>query len=543
MAIPSVLSMSPALAAAVVVCITTVAIYRLFFHPLAKYPGPTLAKLSQWPEARSAWQGRRHLDLYLLHEKYGDVVRFSPDKLSFRTVGALQDIYTDRRANVIKTGWTATGLRINPGITTHSLSDRELHAKRRRLLNNAFSDSALRNLEPYLLEAVREWCDHLSEPRDDDGSSGWSEERDMSTWSTLFIVDVFGDLCFGAKFGAMKKGSSYILELLMSSVRFQQCLSFLPIREFLFPFMTPRILKATGNKTFKQRTMYREDVGKLVQERFALEKANAEKSPDEQRKDLFHYLMQAKDPRTSEVFRPQDLVGEAALLLGAGSDTSSTTLSGCFWYLMRSPRVLKRLQDEVRSSFDDVEDIRWGTKLSSLTYLRACIDEALRIAPSVPGYLDRLVLAGGAVIDGHFVPEGAVVGVTHYAIHHNPEYYSRPFEFLPERWLAGPESSAVTGFDVTPESVEVAKSAFHAFLSGPRSCVGKNMAYMELSIAIARVIWLFDIRLKQGDHSGEGRPGWEPGRERVGEYQLKDWLIADREGPVLEFKKSKISQV
>lgn len=47
------------------------AIYRLYFHPLAKYPGPLLWKLTQWPEARSAWSGRRHVDLELLHEKYG----------------------------------------------------------------------------------------------------------------------------------------------------------------------------------------------------------------------------------------------------------------------------------------------------------------------------------------------------------------------------------------------------------------------------------------------------------------------------------------
>lgn len=47
------------------------AIYRVYFHPLAKYPGPLLAKLTQWAEARSAWQGRRFLDLHLMHEKYG----------------------------------------------------------------------------------------------------------------------------------------------------------------------------------------------------------------------------------------------------------------------------------------------------------------------------------------------------------------------------------------------------------------------------------------------------------------------------------------
>src|SRR3954447_16242868 len=98
-----------------------VALYRLYFHPLAKYPGPFWAKLTQWPEAQSSWRGRRHLDLHAMHEKYGklglntsveksldadhwkgDIVRFAPNSLAFRTPGAIQDIYTDRKANVIK---------------------------------------------------------------------------------------------------------------------------------------------------------------------------------------------------------------------------------------------------------------------------------------------------------------------------------------------------------------------------------------------------------------------------------------------------------
>lgn len=48
-----------------------VAIYRLTFHPLAKYPGPLLDRITQWPEAISAWRLSRHLDLDRLHERYG----------------------------------------------------------------------------------------------------------------------------------------------------------------------------------------------------------------------------------------------------------------------------------------------------------------------------------------------------------------------------------------------------------------------------------------------------------------------------------------
>ena len=151
----------------------------------------------------------------------GDIVRFSPNKLSFRTTGALHDIYTDRRANVVKSGWTSTGLRINPGITTHVLSDRTLHAARRRLLNQAFSESAMKGLEKYVIERIQEWCGYLGEPKTDSDKDGWSKQRDLGTWSTLLTVDVLGELSFGSSFGAMKAGYSYIMELLLSSARFQ----------------------------------------------------------------------------------------------------------------------------------------------------------------------------------------------------------------------------------------------------------------------------------------------------------------------------------
>ncbi|KAH0836078.1 hypothetical protein AYO21_02719 [Fonsecaea monophora] len=552
MAVFSVIDLLSVLAAANVVYFIGLAIYRLYFHPLAKYPGPLLWKLTQWCETRSAWKGRRHIDLHLIHEQYGDIVRFGPDKLSFRTAQALYDIYTDRKANVIKTGWTHVGETINPGLTTHVISDRQLHAARRKLLNNAFSDRAMNSLDKYMLEQIRKWCAYLGQASDsnsdDEGkrekpAAAWCKERDMGQWSTLLTLDVLGELCFGASFNAMKSGASYITELLLSSSRFQQQVAFIPIRELLFPLMKPARLAVIGklmrSKILLNKVRFRQDVSVYVEQRFAVEKADAEKAEEDRRRDFFYYLLHAKDPQTGDRFMPKDLIGEAALLIGAGSDTSSTAMSGLFFYLLRDERVLARLQAEVRGAFDTVEDIRYSARLTSLPYLRACVDEAMRMTPPVPGLLDRLVLAGGARIDGHDIPAGTTVGVPIYAIHHNERYFPKSFSYIPERWIAedAETSSRVAGFTVTPSSVEVCRSAFHAFSSGPRGCVGKNMAYMELLTAVARAMWLFDARLKPGDHSGEGGPQWnEPGRERVTEYQLKDWLISDREGPIVQFK-------
>ena len=76
----------------------------------------------------------------------------------------------------------------------------------------------------------------------------------------------------------------------------------------------------------------------------------------------------------------------------------------------------------------------------------------LGMSPSVGGVLPREVLAGGMTIDGVHVPAGTVVGVPHYTIHHNENYYANSFSFIPERWLAGSHNK-LTGKIVQEEDV------------------------------------------------------------------------------------------
>lgn len=118
------------------------------------------------------------------------------------------------------------------------------------------------------------------------------------------------------------------------------------------------------------------------------------------KKDFFHYLLNAKDPESGEGLSIPELWGEANVLMIAGSDTTSTGLSSTIFYLVRNPHALKTITAEIRSQFSDVEEIVSGSKLNDLPYLKACIDEALRLAPPVPGAMPREVQTGGADIDG-----------------------------------------------------------------------------------------------------------------------------------------------
>lgn len=173
-----------------------------------------------------------------------------------------------------------------------------------------------------------------------------------------------------------------------------------------------------------------------------------------------------------------------------------------------------------------------GPKLNSCKYLRACVDETMRMCPSVGSSLLREVQKGGAMVDGEFIPAGCDVGTPIYSIQHSAEYFSAPFTFCPERWIVG-ESGA------TQESVALASSAYVPFSSGPRGCVGKGMAMTEMMLTMAVVLYRLDLKIAKGDSAG-GMPDAEWGRHRPNEFQLKDHVTAARDGPMLHFRERAI---
>lgn len=259
---------------------------------------------------------------------------------------------------------------------------------------------------------------------------------------------------------------------------------------------------------------------------------NDSSSKNASRRDFVHYLLRGRDPEFGNTgITMGELKGEAVLLTVAGSDTSATTLSAVFFYLVRNPIALEKLTTEIRSTFADIEEIKSGLKLGNLPYLRACIDESLRMNPPVGGTLPRTVLPGGLHVEGiGYLPEGTEVGTSAYAIHRSETYYSEPFSWRPERWIVDEKAG------ITAESVALAQSAFCPFSLGTRGCIGKGLAYVEMSVCIARILFTYDIRLAPGDETGAGRPDLKWGRRRRGELQLKDMFVAERDGPLVEFR-------
>lgn len=259
--------------------------------------------------------------------------------------------------------------------------------------------------------------------------------------------------------------------------------------------------------------------------------------------DLFNALLTAKDAESGASLNTAQLVSEAGLLIIAGSDTTMTATTATLFYLLHYPAALRRLENEIRTTFATIEDIRIGGQLSGCLFLYSCIDEAMRLTPSIGSTLMREVRAGGLVVDGEWFPPGTDIGVPHYALHHNEAYFPDPFVFRPERWLSTSGSSEGAKEELAQEqqsgAAAASSPAFTPFGVGRTSCIGRYLAYQEMFLVIAYILWQFDMRLQPGSTLGEGRKELGPGRHRKNEFQTLDRFISMHDGPMVEFRRRK----
>lgn len=254
------------------------------------------------------------------------------------------------------------------------------------------------------------------------------------------------------------------------------------------------------------------------------------KQESEIRKDFFHWLFNATDPETGTGYSLPELYAECELLTIAGSDTTAIVISAVYFYLSRSPLVQERLAQEIISVFSSYDEIKSGRKLQSCKYLTAILMEAMRMSPPIPAEPSRQVLSGGTTVNGHYFPQGSHVSTAFWAMHYNKDYYPEPLQFRPERWIVGEAES-------TAQSVSLAESAFCAFSAGSRGCVGKNMAWLEMRIVLAKTLWKFEVKQDPVIKLGGGNANARWGRREEGQYQTYEMFVSNRKGPLVQLKE------
>jgi len=171
-----------------------------------------------------------------------------------------------------------------------------------------------------------------------------------------------------------------------------------------------------------------------------------------------------------------EITATAITFFIGGYDTTAATLSHFCYFIAKNPDIQQILYQEIEK-LEKLDD----ESLAESKYLNAVIAETLRLAPPGNRY-DReasedYILGNTGII----IPKGTLVTFSAYTIHHNPNYFEDPFEFIPERFMS--------------DEPNYNQFAYIPWGLGPRMCIGMRFAMNEMRVFIAKLIKKFRLRL------------------------------------------------
>ena len=195
---------------------------------------------------------------------------------------------------------------------------------------------------------------------------------------------------------------------------------------------------------------------------------------------IYHRLLDKEAHKGQGVPSATSLYEEAQALMFGGGDSVANSLMIGFFHVLDQPQTYKRLKEELQKAWPVLDEHPNFEVLEGLPVLTATVKECLRVSPGVPSPLLRVVPPQGAVIGGKSIPGGTFVGMSTVLVHRSNEVFKDAHLFNVDRWMG--QEAGLDQFLV-------------AFSRGPRSCLGINLAYCELYVAMATLLRKFEMKL------------------------------------------------
>ncbi|KAK1248803.1 hypothetical protein MKX08_007023 [Trichoderma sp. CBMAI-0020] len=430
--------------------------YRLFFHPLNKFPGPIGARISTgWLICHfrrlNGWQ-----QVAALHDKYGPYVRIGPSELSVRDPKAV-NAFHGLNSKCRKDPHYDMTL---PMTSLHIFRDKAQHDRRRRVWSQAFGDQALKGYE----QRMRKYRDMLF----DKIAASNGQPMNMAKWFHFYSFDVMGDLAFGKPFGMLETSQNH-RAIAMLEAGFVPLGLHLPVWLLVLGMSIPALSK---------------DWFEFVD--FCRERYQARMKLEPDVPDIMSALLKPLEGREPTTEEADLLTGDSQLVITAGSHTTAASLTSITRLLAKHPQHITKLRQELAPFVRDSQIIATQDEMARLEHLNAVINESLRLYPPVPTTIYRQTPSEGIMIDDVYIPGSMSVISPQYAIGRNEDVYTDANSFIPERWYQFPDMIKN-------------KDAFAPFSTGPYGCIAKRMALMDIRQVIARLVWTFDIDFAPGE--------------------------------------------
>jgi cytochrome P450 len=460
---------------------------------LRRFYGMTLlAPVTNIPFMWATFRGNRFKVLYEAHKKH-KIIRTGPNAVSFNDIAAVRAIY-GHGTPVTKDDFYKT----LSGTHRHlaDVQNRDDHAAKRRVLSGAFAQSSIVHWEHIIAQrtaAMVAQYDRMcieKKPEKDILPTDWVNHR---KWSNLFAIDAITEIAVSAGLRLLENGSDVIDVESMNGRKYQA-----HYRKSLWlghriqaplAFSTrwyPTLEKLTaGHPWWTDKFAFDDIVIHQTRKRLARYQAG------EKLDDFFSFLLEDKYGN-AHMLPMGELIAEVSIMFNAGSDTTGIALTNVLYWLIKHPQCLKKLRRELDTVLEENEDIAPYDKVKHLPYLRACLDESLRITPPNTMSIPRVTPPEGLNIMDEWIPGGTTVHCPPYAMHRNEEVFPDAESYKPERWLH--------------ENSKDLQQYFLTFSTGARGCIGRNITYLEQTVVIATLVHRYDFALPSRDWI---LPQWE----------------------------------
>ena len=448
-------------------------IYRLYWSPIAKFPGPKLAAVTYLYELYYdiVKRGKYTFKIRDLHAEYGQslmvlaiyqsliqlvlliskllgpIVRINPTELHISDPDYYDTLY-NREGK-----WEKNPFYVNSFgnlVSGFGTVDHDLHRLRRSAINPFFSKQKVAALQTVIQQLADKLCKKLENIR------ATGEVVPLECAFDAFTMDVITEYSLDTSFGYLDQPgwSSDFRELERAFGEMGYLNKLFPplgnmmdsLPDWLVLWMNPRLKLLID--FFRNCYAIAE---KMIKE------TDGTKYEEKEHPTIFYEILHSDLPPAEK--SPVRLEKEMAAILGAGAVTTAWTLTLAMYHLTVQPDKMERLQEEIRLIMPNPQQPAKLQQLEQLPYLTSVIMESLRLGNGVSTRLARTAPDRSLFFQDWEIPKGTPVGMTSTLIHQDPNIFSQPLEFIPERWLDPQERKRLERYLVP-------------FSKGTRNCAG-----------------------------------------------------------------------
>ncbi|KIJ43581.1 hypothetical protein M422DRAFT_253163 [Sphaerobolus stellatus SS14] len=379
------------------------------------------------------------------------------------------------------------------------------HARQRKLMNPAFSFSALRVFVPLFRETVRRAVDRIKETHFTEQSS---TVMNFMPWLSRTTLDAIGEAGFGYQFHAIDKGNDselarayYNLSTDINldrpdiSIAFESLIAYLPswLIHLAFRIPSPRLKRLREYMA----------IAKQLAQQIVEKETSLYLSGKEGSKDVLSILIRAnlsEDPKTK--LSHEEVLAQMTTIWFAGHDTTSLTVSWILYQLSRHREYQSLIREEIKAIRERATE-RGDLELTigdmdAMKYMLAAMKETLRFHPIVNGLMrvagrdDVIPISipqktkSGTTVTSIPISKGQMIIASIFAYNRLPEVWGPDADqWRPERFLEGIESSQKIHLGVTADLA--------TFSSGLRSCIGWRFSVLEMQAILIELLENFEF--------------------------------------------------